>query len=85
MTGNTPSRPAPRRRSPKSQETAAAKAPRRAKAAPAAKGGTRGKATRRASPPAAPNPLWREVADYVAGVAMLGAAAWGLMAFLDVL
>ncbi|MFC4167463.1 hypothetical protein [Teichococcus aestuarii] len=84
MTGGTPSRPAPRRRSPKSQETAAAKAPRRPKAA-TPKGGTHRKPSQRPAPPAAPNPLWREVADYVAGVAMLGAAAWGLMAFLDVL
>ncbi|PHK96506.1 hypothetical protein CR162_04050 [Pseudoroseomonas rhizosphaerae] len=84
MTGTTPRKPAPRRRPAKAPEPMAAKAPRRAKTA-APKAVARRKAAPRATPPAGGNPIWREVADYLAGVAMLGAAAWGLMAFLDVI
>ncbi|MBI0435660.1 hypothetical protein [Roseomonas sp. KE0001] len=65
-----------------------AKAPRRAagteKAAQPAKAGRRKPAAAR--PPARPpgGGLRRQVADYLLGVLMLGAATWGLMSFLGV-
>lgn len=76
----------PRRRAAPAAKSPA-KAPRRAagteKTAQPAKAGRRKPAAR---PPAKPpgGGLRRQVADYLLGVLMLGAATWGLMSFLGV-